>query len=91
MSFSRAAPSSAGEPRVVAHREAVADGARDRHPELRAAGVITRRSQAADDREPGAHREAVDERDRRLAHGLEPVRARASIARLVDEPVLGAT
>ena len=71
MSFSRAGPSSAGEPGVVLHREAVADRARDREAEAR-----RRRADAqvagGGEREAGAHREAVDERDGRLAHGLEP-------------------
>ena len=75
-----------GQAGVVAHREAVADGAGDRHAELRG-GRDHAQVAGGGDREAGAHREAVDERDRRLAHGLEAVEHRVD-ARLVDEAVL---
>ena len=76
-----------GQAGVVGHREAVADGAGDRHAEL---GVRGDHAQVAGggDGQAGAHREAVHQRDRRLAHGLQAVEHLVDPG-LVDEPVLG--
>ena len=75
------------QPGVVLHRQAVADRARDRQPEPR-----RRRAHAqvagGREREPAAHREAVDERDGRLAHRLQPPDDAVDRG-LVGEPVLG--
>ena len=76
-----------GEARVVLHRQAVADRARDRQAEARG-GRADAQVAGGRQREPAAHREAVDQRDRRLAHALQPADDAVDRA-LVLEPVLG--
>ena len=85
-SLTRAGPTRSREPRVVRRRQAVAERARNRHAEARR-GVQTRRSQASAIDAAAAGRDALDLRDGRRAHALEPIDHRVDAPLVADAVV----